>query len=151
MKNFYTTGDNLTFLASQIVFPSHSLGDTYTNLVGPGVGVATPVNLVESGDPVVIGRIVGVSNMDAFLAADSIVISTRGVYLLSVTASSAHGIHVGETIYIDPVTAALSDNAAGIPFGCALQPVAGGATTTIQVKLFGQTPDSYGYQGGIGS
>jgi predicted RecA/RadA family phage recombinase len=151
MKNFFTTGDNLTFTASQIVAPQHASGDTYTNLVGPGEGATTPINLVEDGDPVVIGRIVGVSNMDAVFATDSIVISTRGVYTLSVNATSAHGIHVGETVYIDPVQATLSDNAAGIPFGCALQPVAGGATTTIQVKLFGQTPDSNGYQGGIGS
>jgi predicted RecA/RadA family phage recombinase len=152
MKNqILGAGDNLTFLASQIVAPSHSSGDTYTNLVGPGVGASTPVNLVEDGDPVVVGRIVGVSNSDALFSTDSIVVSTRGVYTLAVTAGSAHGIHVGETIYIDPVAATLSDNAAGIPFGCALQAVAGGATTTIQVKLFSQTPDSNGYQGGIGS
>jgi predicted RecA/RadA family phage recombinase len=151
MKNFFTTGDNLTFLASQIVAPQHASGDTYTNLVGPGEGATLPVNLVEDGDPVIVGRVGGVSNMDAVFATDSIVISTRGVYMLAVVAGSAHGIHVGETVYIDPVTAILSDNAAGIPFGCALQSVAGGATTTIQVKLFGQTPDSNGYQGGIGS
>ena len=69
MKNFYQTGDNLTFLASQIVAPQHTLGDTYTNLVGPGEGATTPVNLVEDSDPVVIGRIVGVAAGNRNLAA----------------------------------------------------------------------------------
>lgn len=151
MKTFYITGDNLQFLASQIVAPQHASGDTYTNLVGPGLGATLPVNLVEDGDPCVVGRIVGVSNMDAVFATDSIVISTRGVYMLAVKANYTAGIHVGETVYIDPVTAVISDNAAGIPFGCAVGAVAYPATTTIQVKLFGQTPDSNGYQGGIGS
>jgi predicted RecA/RadA family phage recombinase len=151
MRNFYETGDNLSFVASQIVAPQHSSGDTYTSLVGPGEGATTPINLVEDSDPVVIGRIVGVSNMDAVFATDVIVISTRGVYTLSVKANATAGIHIGETVYIDPVAATLSDNPAGIPFGCALAAVVGGATTTIQVKLFGQTPDSNGYQGGIGS
>jgi len=151
MKNFYTTGDNLTFLASQIVAPQHASGDEYTDLVGPGEGATTPINLVEDGDPCVIGRVVGVANTDAVFATDNIVVSTRGVYTLAVTANYGAGIHVGETVYIDPVTAVLSDNSAGIPFGCALQSVVHGSTTTIQVKLFGQTPDSNGYQGGIGS
>jgi predicted RecA/RadA family phage recombinase len=155
MKNFYETGDNLQFVASQIVCPQHASGDTYTNLVGPGEGATTPINLVEDGDPCVIGRIVGVSNMDAVFSTDLIVVSTRGVYTLSVTSAFPRGIHVGETIYIDALLATLSDNQnstnGGIPFGVAIQSVAAGATSTIQVKLFSQTPDSNGLQGGIGS
>jgi Uncharacterized conserved protein (DUF2190) len=155
MKNFYEIGDNLSFLASQIVAPQHASGDIYTNLVGPGEGATTPVNLVQDSDPCVIGRIVGVSNMDAVFATDTIVVSTRGVYTLSVTSAFPRGIHLGETIYIDALNATLSDNQnsanGGIPFGCALGAIAAGATSTIQVKLFGQTPDSNGLQGGIGS
>lgn len=150
MKNqVYVQGDNLTFLASQIVAPAHVTGDNYTNIVGPVVGATTPVNLVEVGDPCVVGRIVGVANNDALFLADSIVLSTRGVYSLSVVSNYAHGIHVGETLYIHPATAVVSDDASGIPFGCALSAVAGSATATINVKLFGQTPDSNGLQGGL--
>jgi hypothetical protein len=157
MKNFYSTGDNLSFLASEIVAPQHSTGDTYTNLVGPGEGATTPVNLVEDGDPCLIGRIVGVSNMDAVFATDLIVVSTRGVYSLPVKANYGAGIHVGETVYIDPVAATLSDNSAGVPFGVVVPPNGGtaggvnaiavpvGATNTVLVKLFGQTPGAVGF------
>lgn len=145
MKNFYATGDNLNFLASQIVAPQHSTGDTYTNLVGPGEGATTPINLVEDGDPCVVGRIVGVANNDAIFATDTIVVSTRGIYTLPVTANYGAGIHIGETVYIDPVAATLSDNSAGIPFGCALAFIAHGSLSTIQVKLFAQTPGAIGF------
>jgi len=154
MKNFYETGDNLQFLASQIVAPQHASGDTYTNLVGPSEGATTPVNLVEDGDPCVIGRIVGVSNMDAVFATDLIVVSTRGVYALAVKANYGAGIHLGETVYIDPVAATLSDNSAGVPFGVVV-PAAGytggsivvpvGSTVTVLVKLFSQTPGATGF------
>lgn len=145
MKNFYAVGDNLNFLASQIVAPQHAAGDTYTNLVGPGEGATTPVNLVEDGDPCVIGRIVGVANNDALFSTDTIVVSTKGVYSLPVTAFYGAGIHVGETVYIDPVAATLSDKNAGVPFGVALAPVNEGSTTTILVKLFAQTPGAFGF------
>jgi predicted RecA/RadA family phage recombinase len=144
VKNFTLTGDNLSFLASQVVAPQHASGDTYTNLVGPGVGATLPVNLVESGDPVVIERIVGVSNMDALFATDTIVISTRGVYALAVQCT-VQTIRLGETIYIHPTTAVLSDNSAGVPFGVALGVVQNGATTVINVKLFGQTAGAPGF------
>lgn len=157
MKNFYSTGDNLQFVASEIVHPSHASGDTYTNLVGPGEGASTPVNLVEDGDPCVIGRIVGVANMDAVFATDVIVVSTRGVYSLAVTANYGAGIHYGETVYIDPAAGTLSDNSAGVPFGVIVPPngstvggvnsiaVPVGSTSTVYVKLFGQTPGAIGF------
>ncbi len=143
MKNFVQTGDNLSFLASQCVFPTHTTGDTYTNLVAPGLGLTPPINLVESGDPVVIGRVVGVSNMDALQSGDTIIISTRGVYALAVK-SIHNGLSVGETVYIDPSTAVLSDDQTAVPFGVALGTVSMGATTTINVKLFGATPGATG-------
>jgi predicted RecA/RadA family phage recombinase len=143
MKNFIMNGDNLPFLASQIVNPSHSSGDTYTNLVGVAEGISTPINLVESGDPVVIGRIVGVANTDALASTDTVVVSTRGVYAVAVK-SIHNGVAVGETVYIDPATAVVSDDSSGVPFGCAVGAVASGATTTINVKLFQQTPGATG-------
>jgi predicted RecA/RadA family phage recombinase len=153
LKNFIQTGDNLSFVASAIVAPAHSTGDTYTNLVGPGEGITTPINLVETGDPVVIGRICGVANNDALTVNDTIVVSTRGVYALAVKANYGAGIHDGETVYIDPVAATLSDNSAGIPFGCVVSsntPVGSevipvGSTLTVNVKLFGQTPGATGF------
>lgn len=144
MKNFVQTGDNLAFLASQIVFPSHSSGDTYTNLVGPAEGIATPINLVESGDPVVIERICGVANNDALQSTDTVIVSTRGVYNLAVKCNT-QTIRVGETVYINASTAVLSDDSTGVPYGVALGVVANGVTTTIPVKLFGQTPGAIGF------
>jgi len=150
VKNFVQTGDNLSFVASSIVAPSHASGDTYTNLVGAGEGLSTPINLVESGDPVVIGRIVGVANNDALTSADSIVVSTRGVYALAVQAKYGAGIHDGETVYINPTTAVLSDDSTGVPFGCVVSAGGGivipvGSTLTVNVKLFGQTPGATGF------
>jgi len=139
MKNFVQPGDTLSFLASQIVAPAHSTGDTLTNLLGPQIGVTTPVNLVETGDPVVVGRICGVANQDAFKTTDSIAISTRGVYNLSVI-STHHALVIGETVYINATTAVVSDDYTQVPFGCVLAAVAQGATATVAVKLFGQTP-----------
>jgi predicted RecA/RadA family phage recombinase len=145
MKNFYTTGDNLPFLASQIVAPQHASGDNYTNLVGPGVGATTPVNLVEDGDVCVIGRMVGISNSDAIFATDTIVVSFRGVYTVPVTALYGAGIHIGETVYANPTTAVLSDDSTGVPAGTALAFISHGSTSTIQVKLFGATDGATGF------
>ena len=72
------------------------------------------------------------------------VVSTRGIYNLSV-ASIHNGISVGETVYIDPSTAVLSDDANDVPYGLALDAVAAGnVAATIRVKLFGQTPGAIG-------
>lgn len=153
MKNFVMTGDNLSFLASDIVAPQHVAGDIYTNLVGPGSGLVTPINLVESGDPCIIGRICGVANNDALTVNDTIVVSTRGVYALPVKANYGAGIHNGETVYIDPVAATLSDNSAGVPFGVVVststaggsEVIPVGSTLTVNIKLFGQTPGAVGF------
>lgn len=138
MKNFVQTGDNLAFLASELVHPAHAAGDTYTNLVGPASGITTPITLVESGDPVVCGQIVGVANQDALQSTDSIVISTRGVYNLSVHGANGSGnvaVAKGDQLYIDGTTAVISKVATGVPFGKALAAVASSATTVIPVKV----------------
>jgi len=155
MKNFVQRGDNLTFLASQLVHPAHAAGDTYTNIVGPVQGLATPINQVESGDPVVCGSIVGVANQDALTANDSIVVSRVGVYNLAVIGKSTNGanlaIAVGDKVFIDGASAALNADTTKIPFGIALGAVNAGATTTIPVLLQGSDyPQSaQGVLGGV--
>jgi len=125
MKNSVQDGKVLTFTESLLVHPSHSDG------------------FVDAGDPVIVGRIVGVAYENAAAATDSVNVQTEGVFDLSV--SSIHnGISVGETVYIDPSTAALSDDLNDVPYGVALETVAGGGTDTINVKLFGATPGTAG-------
>lgn len=141
MKNYVQDGDRLTFLASQLVHPAHAAGDTYTNLVAPGQGIATPVNQVEGGDPVVVGQIVGVANFDALQATDNVVISTKGVFNLNVVGVNAGGnvaVAVGDQLFIDPTTAQIDKKVANVPFGLALGAVNSGATTKIPVKLKNQ-------------
>jgi hypothetical protein len=125
------------------VFPTHVAGDTYTNLVAPGQGIATPVNLPESGDPVLCGSIVGVVNNDALTAADLVVISTRGVYGLAVQGKTTSGANLavaaGDKVFIDPATAVLTADSTKVPFGEALGAVNAGATTVIPVKLYPST------------
>lgn len=145
MKNLVQEFANkLSFLASQIVAPQHVAGDTFTNIAGPQQGVATPVNLVEAGDPVVIGRIVGVAASDALLSTQKISVYIHGVYNLTVK-SIHNGLSAGETVYIDPTTAVLSDDQTGVPYGCAQDVVPINSTgTLIRVVLFGLTPGAIG-------
>jgi predicted RecA/RadA family phage recombinase len=141
MKNFLQPGDQVSLLASQWVHPAHAAGDTYTNLVGPGQGLAVPINQVEGGDPVVCGQLVGVANYDALQATDSVVATTRGVFMLSVVGVNAGGnvaVAVGDQLFIDPATAQIDKKVANVPFGIALGVVLSGATTKIAVKLKNQ-------------
>jgi predicted RecA/RadA family phage recombinase len=126
MKNFVQIGDNLTFVESELTHPSHS------------------DNLVNSGDPVVVGRVIGVANQDAAATTDNIVVSTRGVFNISVTAKAGFAIVKGESVHIDASTAVVSNDATDIPFGVCLDTVAQGTTKTIPVKLFGATPGDLG-------
>jgi len=121
MKNSVQDGRVLTFTESDLTHPSHSDG------------------LVDAGDPVVVGRVVGVAYESAAATTDSINLQTEGVFDLSV--SSVHnGISKGETVFIDPSTAVLSDDYADVPFGVALETISAGQSDTINVKLFGATP-----------
>src|SRR6516164_5013576 len=101
MKVFDSFGDNVTLAVSSLTaFPSHS------------------DSLPHSSDPVVCGRLAGVVNQDG-VTGGSVVVSTRGVYNLSV--SSIHnGISIGETVFISPTTAALNDDFNAVPFGVAI-------------------------------
>ena len=117
-----------------------SFGD---NITIPAANIIAPQTLPKSGDPCVVGRLVGVANADA-VSGGSVVLSTRGVYNLSV-ASIHNGVSIGETVYIDPTTAVLSDDFNDVPFGVALDAVAGGnVAATIRVRLFGATPGNTG-------
>lgn len=122
MKNFDSIGDNITLAITAVVAPN-----------------SPP----KSGDPCVAGRLVGVANFDG-VSGGNIVISTRGVVKISV--STVHnGISVGETVYIDPSTAVVSDDSADVPYGLALEAISvGTGTATIKVKLFGATPGAAG-------
>lgn len=145
MKNLVQQIDRIQhFLASQIVAPQHSTGDTFTNIAGAQQGITIPINLVEGGDPVVIGRIVGVAAEDALRSTSLVSVYIKGVFNLSV--NPIHNkLAVGESVYIDPVSAALSDDYTAIPFGVVLDAVPAGAPKVVRVLLFGATPGAAGF------
>ncbi len=131
MKNFVQEGDRITFAGSALTGPQAD---------------------IKSGDPVLTtsGRICGVAVADevpgsAGPANDSnVVVQLKGVFQLAVT-STHHAIGVGQTVYIDPTAATLSDGFTDIPFGVALDPVVQYASlTSIRVRLFGATPGAVG-------
>lgn len=122
MLNFDSPGDRVTIPASACVAPN------------------TPP---KSSDPVVAGRLCGICNFDA-VNGDNAVISVKGVYKVAVQSLHETGIKVGETVYIDPSTAVVSDDYNDVPFGAALDTVTLGQTTTIRVRLFGATPGVIG-------
>lgn len=123
MKNFYQIGDNVDVVESVLVHPAHADG------------------LAKSGDQVVVGTLTGVVNADAAAATDKVIISTRGVFLIPVSAVNAGGnsaVAVGDKLYIDAAAAAaVNKKVANQPFGIALEAVTSGATATIKVKLTG--------------
>ena len=121
MKNFVQPGKHLTLDTSACVAPNSP---------------------AKSGDPVVAGRVGGVASIDG-VASGKTVIQVEGVFNLSV--SSVHnGLSVGETVYIDPANAVLSDDLNDVPYGIALGVVAMGTTAAIDVRLFGATPGASG-------
>lgn len=122
MKNFDSDGLNVTLALTSIVAPN-----------------SPP----KSGDACVAGRLVGIANQDGVVGG-KLVITTRGVFNLAVKALHHTGITPGETVFIDPTTAVLSDDYTAVPFGVAIDPVVLAATTTIRVRLFGATPGATG-------
>ncbi len=91
---------------------------------------------VNSGDPVVVGKIPGVAQYDAD-SDNKAVIDTSGVYNLSVTAKNNSGnsaVSVGDILYKDG-TKVNKDATNGVRFGYAMEAVTSGATSTIKVKL----------------
>lgn len=110
-------GRHLTFEESQMVHPSHTDG------------------LVDSKDPVLVGdNIVGVAFKGAAAAADLISIDTEGIWFLKVVATSA--MNQGAEVYIDPITAVLSDDSTDVPYGQILSALgASGTAQLIAVKV----------------
>jgi predicted RecA/RadA family phage recombinase len=125
-KNYVQPGRVLTLTESDLTHPSHS------------------DSLVDSGDACVVGRMAGVAEADAAATTDLVAVAVEGVYNVPVV-GAGNGVSLGETVYIDPTTAAVGSDPTDTPFGVALGTVAAGATTTIPVKLFGGTPGATGY------
>lgn len=119
----YTRGDNLDFLETDIVHPSHTSGRT------------------ASGDAVVIGRFAGIAMTTATAATDRTAVCLKGVFNVPVVATAP--VSVGETVYIHQTTAVVSSDLSQVPFGTALD-VAASGTVTIRVRLFGHTPGAIG-------
>lgn len=91
--------------------------------------------LVRKGDPILAGwSLVGVAMHSAENAAQFITIDTEGIWYLMVEATLAN-IDIGDMVFIDSVTAAVSDDWEDVPFGHALGPVVDGNTTLIAVKV----------------
>lgn len=116
-------GRHLSFLESELTHPSHT------------------DSLVDKGDPVVLGEIVGVSFKSAVAATDYIAIDTEGVWNLSVVATNQDGntaVAAGQQLYINRTTCIISKNAdedTHVPFGYALGAVTSGQTAVIAVKV----------------
>lgn len=116
-------GRHLSFLESELVHPSHT------------------DSLVDKGDPVVLGEIVGVAFKSAVAATDYIAIDTEGVWNLSVVAVNDNGniaVAAGQELYINKSTAVISriqNPATNTPFGYALGAVSSGQTAVIAVKI----------------
>jgi len=124
-------GRHVDVLESTIVHPVH--GDGF----------------VDHGDPVVLGKLVGVAFTSAIAATDIIAIDTEGIWALSVVASDAAGnspVARGDRIYInfsDGILSKISTPATNIPFGIALSTLTAGTTGIVAVKVH-QAPDSLG-------
>lgn len=96
---------------------------------------------IKSGDPVVVGGIVGVALGDEDSAGYT-VIRRRGVFNLEVTAIETGDplapvpIHIGDTLYIDD-NGVISNDSTKTQFGYALEAIDEG-TKTIKVLLGGK-------------
>lgn len=97
----------------------------------------------ESGDPVIFGERPGVCLDDAsdtIANSGTATIQFDGVFELDVVGTSDDGttdaaVTAGDIVYLDDSNNQLSVNTSGTRFGYALEDVASGATTTIQVAV----------------
>lgn len=90
-----------------------------------------------SSDAVVIGQMPAVALTDPYTADDDtsrITVKTNGVYTFDVNAA-AGAIAIGDIVYINDSTGALSNTDTGVQFGYALGAVANTTTTPIDVKI----------------
>lgn len=103
-----------------------------SDVTGSGTG-----GLVLSGDPVAVGQIPGVALTDEDSDTGEATIDTSGVYNLDVVGDNgaAAAISAGDIVYFDDAVPDLSSDDSGVRFGYALEDVASGATTEIEVKI----------------
>lgn len=103
-----------------------------SGVTGSGTG-----GLVLSGDPVAVGQIPGVALTDEDSDTGEATIDTSGVYNLDVVGDngSAAAISAGDIVYFDDAVPDISSATGGVRFGYALEDVASGATTEIEVKI----------------
>ena len=90
-----------------------------------------------SGSPVAVGQIPGVCQTNRDTNGNSSV-KLRGADKFSVKGENGSGnsaVAVGDIIYINASTGALTKIATGVRFGYALEAVNSGATATILVKI----------------
>lgn len=91
--------------------------------------------LVDKGDPVVVGwSLVGIALRSATAATDTIPVDTEGIWYLNVAAVNGN-IGIGDMLFIDWVTAVVSNDFMVNPFGHALGFVAVDTTALIAVKV----------------
>lgn len=99
--------------------------------------VPTNPTVVTSGDPVLLGRRPGVALTDEDADGEATV-QFNGVFDLSVRGHSGAAnaaINIGDTVFYDTTNDELDVDTAGVPYGTALEAVASGATTVIQVAV----------------
>ena len=100
---------------------------------------------IKGGDPVLVGRLCGVAVADQTPGTAgpyndaNVVVQLVGIFNLSVSSQQEAGIVIGETVYMNTSTGALSDDYTQTPFGIALGAVTLGSSATIPVRLFGAT------------
>jgi len=107
-----------------------------TNFVQQGDHLVVAKASMDSGDPTVIGTIPGVCLTDTE-GDGNVVLATAGVYDLAVHGEDGSGdsaVAIGDIVYYDTDEVNV-DDANGVRFGYALEVVASGATTTIQVAI----------------
>lgn len=124
MKNFIQPGNTITPLESLLAHPAHGDG------------------LVDSGDQVVVGTIIGVAAVSALAATELIPVATTGVFNLPVEAKTNAGagsaVAYGDKLYIDPAAAGkINKDTTKTLFGIALGGVVINLTTNIDVMLTG--------------
>lgn len=120
-QNHIQNGVFLDFAESELTHPTH------------------PDGLVDSGDPVYLGQLVGVAQQSAGASSDLITMHTQSVYKLRVVGADAGGnavVNKGDRVYISNA-GVINKNAGNLPFGIALGSVESGSSTAISVKVCG--------------
>jgi predicted RecA/RadA family phage recombinase len=93
----------------------------------------------KSGDPVVVGSLVGVALIDRGKDTEGeATIQMVGSFKFSVEGKKGgeeKAIAVGEPVYVDPATKKISADSSKTLFGYALQAVAKGKTEEVEIKI----------------